>query len=162
MRTVTFQVGDLILLNTEHYNLQLPSLKLSPQWIGPLKIKQIWGPNTILIEVPPRLRHIEPIQNVEHVKPYISRPPEIGPSTIPPIPDLVDGDEEFEVDFSPTVPTTNGQSTWFVLSDMDWKMIFGYRKKICKMHTFSRTIMTNNMTTEMIVDQYHDSRLHTS
>ncbi len=67
MRTVTFQVGDLILLNTEHYNLQLPSLKLSPQWIGPLKIKQIQGPNTILIEVPPCLRHIEPIQNVEHL-----------------------------------------------------------------------------------------------
>ncbi len=29
-RAVTFQVGDLVLLNTEHYNLQLPSLKLSP------------------------------------------------------------------------------------------------------------------------------------
>lgn len=98
MRTVDFQVGDLVLLNTEHYNLQLPSQKLSPRWIGPLKIKQIRGPNTILIEVPPRLRHIEPIQNVEHVKPYISRPPEIGPSNIPPIPDLIDGDEEFEVE----------------------------------------------------------------
>jgi hypothetical protein len=98
MRTVEFQVGDLVLLNTEHYNLQLPSLKLSPRWIGPLKIKQIRGPNTILIEVPPRLRHIEPIQNVEHVKPYVSRPPEIGPSNIPPIPDLIDGDEEFEVE----------------------------------------------------------------
>ncbi len=36
MQTVVFQAGDLVLLNTEHYNLQIPSLKLSPLWIRPL------------------------------------------------------------------------------------------------------------------------------
>ncbi len=45
----TFQVGDLVLLNTTNYNLQLPSQKLSPQWIGPLKVLQLSGPNTVLI-----------------------------------------------------------------------------------------------------------------
>eukprot|EP00961_Rhodomonas_salina_P170352 2296443-Rhodomonas_salina.1 len=32
LNPVTPQVGDLVLLNTEHYNLMLPSQKLAPKW----------------------------------------------------------------------------------------------------------------------------------
>jgi hypothetical protein len=97
-RHVVFSVGDLVLLSTTHYNLQLPSQKLSPRYLGPLKVLQIRGPNTVLIEVPPRLRRIQAIQNVHHLRPYISRPREIGPTNLPQIPDLVDGCEEYEVE----------------------------------------------------------------
>jgi hypothetical protein len=98
LRPTTFAVGDLVLLNTENYNLQLPSLKLSPRWIGPLKVIQLRGPNTVLIEVPPRLRRIEPIQNVEHLKAYISRPPSIGPTPPIQLPDIINDQEEYEVE----------------------------------------------------------------
>jgi hypothetical protein len=94
----TFQAGDLVLLNTEHYNLALPSAKLSPKWIGPLKVLEVRGPNTVRIEVPPRLRQIVPIQNVEHLKPYIQRDPETGPVILHEPPQLVDSHEEFEVE----------------------------------------------------------------
>lgn len=93
-----FKEGDLVLLNTEHYNLDLPSKKLAPKWIGPLKVLQIRGPNTVKIEVPPRLHLIEPLQNVVHLKPYISRTPDIGSSVIHEPPELVDGQEEYEVE----------------------------------------------------------------
>ena len=98
LRPTTFSVGDLVLLNTENYNLQLPSHKLSPRWIGPLKVLQIRGPNTVLIEVPPRLSRIEPIQNVEHLKRYVSRHSSIGPTQPIQFPDIIDGQEEYEVE----------------------------------------------------------------
>jgi hypothetical protein len=98
LKPTTFQVGDLVLLNTTNYNLQLPSQKLSPRWIGPLKVLQLRGPNTVLIEVPPRLQRIEPIQNVVHLKPYIVRPPDIGPTDPVPLPDIIDDQEEYEVE----------------------------------------------------------------
>ena len=98
LKPTSFSIGDLVLLNTENYNLQLPSYKLSPRWIGPLKILQIRGPNTVLIEVPPRLSRIEPIQNVEHLKPYVSRHPSIGPTPPVQFPDIIDGQEEYEVE----------------------------------------------------------------
>lgn len=98
LRPIEFKVGDKVLLSTEHYNLMLPSQKLAPKWLGPLKIEQVRGPNTVRIEVPLRLARIEPLQNVAHLKPYVVWPPEICPTHIPAGPDLVDGQEEFEVE----------------------------------------------------------------
>eukprot|EP00961_Rhodomonas_salina_P265437 3588227-Rhodomonas_salina.1 len=48
----------------------LPSQKLAPTWIGPLRVEEVHGPNTVRIQVPPRLTRIEPLQNVAHLKPY--------------------------------------------------------------------------------------------
>ncbi len=41
MRPSKLKVGDLVLLSTEHYNLQLPSQKLAPKWLGPLKVLEL-------------------------------------------------------------------------------------------------------------------------
>jgi hypothetical protein len=93
-----FQVGDKVLLNTTNYNLQLPSRKLAPKWIGPLEIKQIRGPNTVLIDVPPRLHRLEPLQNVQYLKRYISRHPDVGPPVVHQDSVEIEGTEEFEVE----------------------------------------------------------------
>eukprot|EP00961_Rhodomonas_salina_P162134 2184049-Rhodomonas_salina.1 len=82
-----------MLLNTEHYNLKLPSQKLAPKWIGPLRVEKVRGPNTVRVQVPPRLALIKPLQNVAHLKPYVSRPPDISPTHVPDGPELVDGEE---------------------------------------------------------------------
>eukprot|EP00961_Rhodomonas_salina_P003081 42489-Rhodomonas_salina.1 len=95
---VTPQVGDLMLLNTEHYNLMLPSQKLAPKWIGPLRVEEVRGPNTVSIQVPPSLGWIKPLQNIAHLKPYVSRPTDICPTHVPDGPELVDGEEEFVVE----------------------------------------------------------------
>ena len=49
MRPLKLKVGDLVLLSTEHDNLQLLSQKLAPKWLGPLKVLEIRGPNTVLV-----------------------------------------------------------------------------------------------------------------
>eukprot|EP00961_Rhodomonas_salina_P284746 3848275-Rhodomonas_salina.1 len=50
VQPANYNVGDKVLLSTEHYNLQLPSQKLAPSWLGPLQILEIRGPNTVRIE----------------------------------------------------------------------------------------------------------------
>eukprot|EP00961_Rhodomonas_salina_P219167 2962947-Rhodomonas_salina.1 len=60
-------------------------------------ILEIRGPNTVCIEVPPWLSRIEPIQNVLNLKPYHELPPDIGPTSVQAPPDLIDGEDEFEI-----------------------------------------------------------------
>ena len=98
MRPSQLKVGDLVLLSTEHYNLQLPSQKLAPKWLGPLRVLEVQGPNTVRVEIPPRLARLTPLQNVENLKPYHSCPEEVGPSHQAPPPELVNDEEEFEVE----------------------------------------------------------------
>eukprot|EP00961_Rhodomonas_salina_P135631 1824687-Rhodomonas_salina.1 len=50
MQPANYKVRNKVLLSTEHYNLQLPSEKLAPHWLGPLEILEIRGPNTVRIE----------------------------------------------------------------------------------------------------------------
>eukprot|EP00960_Hanusia_phi_P000824 22471-Hanusia_phi.AAC.1 len=71
----------------------LPSQKLAPKWVGPLRVEEVRGPNTVRVQVPPRLARIEPLQNVAHLKPYVSRPADIGPTHVPDGPELIDGVE---------------------------------------------------------------------
>eukprot|EP00961_Rhodomonas_salina_P043890 589413-Rhodomonas_salina.1 len=61
----------------------LPSQKLAPKWIGPLPVEEVRGPNTVCIQVPPSLALMEPLQNIAHLKPYVSRPTNIGPTHVP-------------------------------------------------------------------------------
>ena len=98
MTPVDFKPGDLVLLKTDHYNLKLPSKKLAPRYLGPLKVIDIRGPNTVVIEVPPRLSRIQPIQNVEFLKRYYPRSEDIGPTHQPDPPEIINDHEEFEVE----------------------------------------------------------------
>eukprot|EP00961_Rhodomonas_salina_P102522 1378972-Rhodomonas_salina.1 len=93
LNPVTPQVGDLVLLNTEHYTLMLPSQKLAPKWIAPLRVEEVRGPNTVRVQVQPSLARIKPLQNVAHLKLYVSRPTDIGQTHVPDGPELVDGEE---------------------------------------------------------------------
>jgi hypothetical protein len=52
----------------------------------------------VVIEVPPRLSRIQPIQNVEFLKRYYPRSPDIGPSHQHDPPEIIDDHEEFEVE----------------------------------------------------------------
>eukprot|EP00961_Rhodomonas_salina_P000315 4348-Rhodomonas_salina.1 len=75
----------------------LPSQKLAPKWIGPLQVEEVCGPNTVHVQVQPRLARIKPLQNVAHLKVYVSRPTDISLTHVPDRPKLVDGEEEFVV-----------------------------------------------------------------
>ena len=53
----------------------------------------------MLLQVPPRLQRLDPLQNVKWLKPYKKRPTSMGPQTIEPLPPIdIDGEDEYEVE----------------------------------------------------------------
>ncbi len=50
------------------------------------------------MEIPPCFTLLTPLQNVENLKPFHPSPPEVGPSQEAPPPELVEGEEEFELE----------------------------------------------------------------
>jgi len=70
-REVSLNVGDSVLLSTEHLrmvgNSRTP--KFTFKYIGPFKIKRKVGENAYELELPPTLQ-IHPVLNVSRLKPY--------------------------------------------------------------------------------------------
>ena len=56
------------------------------------------GTNTVLLDMPPRLERLDALQNVQYLRPYKIRNPELGPQKIEPPPEIIDGHAEFEVE----------------------------------------------------------------
>ena len=74
-RPVTFNVGDQVLLSTQHLNLHLPGVKLGPRFIGPLRVLACVGPNAVKLELPLALGlRNHDVFNVDKVRPYYPRP----------------------------------------------------------------------------------------
>ena len=107
---LSFQVGDLVSLKTKHLMVStLPSRKLFPKWIGPMRVQRIINSAAYMLELPKTWR----AHNVFHVsllKPYLD-----NGESVEPVPyTLIGGaDNEFEVevitDFKPKTPKRGGQ-----------------------------------------------------
>ena len=104
-RMVTFQVGDKVLLSTEHLRMVTPntrSPKLTYKYIGPFEIKRVVNDNSYELALPPNLQ-IHPTINISRLKAYrdgqLSHPHRPPPDTRPP-PELIqeDGAAVFEVE----------------------------------------------------------------
>jgi Chromo (CHRromatin Organisation MOdifier) domain len=82
----------------EGKNLPLPhgTAKLAPRHHGPFKITQIVSPVAVRLELPPQWR-IHPIFHISLLTPYTETPSH-GPNFTRPPPDLIDGEEEYEVE----------------------------------------------------------------
>ena len=92
-----FQVGDLVLLNIKNFRLQSGLCrKLAPRFIGPFKVSAVVGAAKLAYkpELPSDL-HIHPVFHVIVLKAYTNFEGGYKP---PPIPALVDGYLEYEVD----------------------------------------------------------------
>jgi hypothetical protein len=95
-RDVRFKPGDEVLLDTTFS--PLPSRdKLSPRWMGPFRVLEQTAPNTYRLDVPSSWRAFSEF-NVERLRRYLRRPPELGGDEAepPPVPGL-DGKPEHEV-----------------------------------------------------------------
>jgi hypothetical protein len=92
----TFKEGDRVWLEGRNLHLDQPSAKLAPKRHGPFIIKQVLSPITYQLTLP----HQWKIHNVFHVDlltPYIETDFH-GPNYMRPPPDLIDGEEEYEVE----------------------------------------------------------------
>ena len=92
----TYQDGDLVWLEGRNLHLDRPAVKLAPKRHGPFKVTRVLSPITYQLELPPQWK----IHNVFHIDlltPYHET--EIhGANFMQPPPDLIDGEEEYEVE----------------------------------------------------------------
>ena len=89
--------GTEVLVHIRHFRLSAGlKHKLGPRWLGPFTVVKDVGPNhqAYKLELPPILQRIHPVIHVSDLKRYHP-----GVYQPPPLPDLIDGVEEYEVDF---------------------------------------------------------------
>ena len=101
-RPAPFKVGDKVLLSTEHISIAAhrnrPSKKLEPQAIGPFEIIAKHNDNAFELDLPPTMKHY-PVFNADLLRPYHESLPEFSHRTPPkPPPEIVNGQEEWEVE----------------------------------------------------------------
>lgn len=91
-----WKVGTMVYLDHKNIKVQYPSAKLAPRRSGPFPITELIGKSSYRLELPTKWK----IHNVFHgslLKPYIETK-EHGPNYPKPLPDIVEGEEEWEVD----------------------------------------------------------------
>ena len=68
-----YQVGDRVLLSTEHLALRGQTRKTFPKFVGPFKVVATRGINNVELECHDRFRYIDPVVNIERLRPFKSR-----------------------------------------------------------------------------------------
>ena len=92
----TYQDGDLVWLEGCNLHLDQPAAKLSPKHHGPFKVTRVLSPITYQLELPPQWK-IHDVFHIDLLTPYHEMDIH-GPNFMQPPPDLVDGEEEYEVE----------------------------------------------------------------
>ncbi len=91
-----FHLREQVWLDVSHLKIPHQKAKLTPKRLGPFKIIQEISPVAYRLELPPNWR----IHNVFHASlltPYYETTAH-GPNFTRPPPDLIDGEEEYEVE----------------------------------------------------------------
>ena len=92
----TFKEGDLVWLEGRNLHLDQPSIKLAAKHHGPFPVVQVLSPLTYCLALPIQWK-IHPVFHVDLLTPYKGMVFHGTNYTRPP-PDLIDGEEEFEVE----------------------------------------------------------------
>ena len=91
-----YQAGDQVWLEGRNLRIDQPSAKLAPKRHGPFKVKKVLSPITYQLELPPQWK-IHDVFHADLLTPY--RETELhGPNFMKPPPDLIDGEEEYEIE----------------------------------------------------------------
>ena len=94
--TQRYKIGDQVWLEGRNLQVERPSIKLAPKRYGPFKIRKVLLPITYQLELPPQWK-IHDIFHVDLLTPYHETELH-GPNYMRPPPDLIDGEEEYEVE----------------------------------------------------------------
>ena len=92
----TFKIGDRVWLEGQNLHLDQPSIKLSPKRHGPFKVKKVLSPITYQLDLPIQWK-IHDVFHIDLLTPY-QETDFHGPNFAQPPPDLIDGEEEYEVE----------------------------------------------------------------
>jgi RNase H-like domain found in reverse transcriptase/Reverse transcriptase (RNA-dependent DNA polymerase)/Integrase zinc binding domain/Chromo (CHRromatin Organisation MOdifier) domain len=88
--------GQLAWLEGKNLPLAHGTAKLAPRRHGPFRVTEIVSPVAVRLELPPQWK-IHPVFHISLLTPY-SETPSHGPNFTRPPPDLIDGEEEYEVE----------------------------------------------------------------
>ena len=91
-----YKTGDLVWLEGHNLRIDQPSVKLSPKRHRPFKIGKVLSPITYQLELPPQWK-IHDVFHADLLTPYHETELH-GPNFTKPPPDLIDGEEEYEVE----------------------------------------------------------------
>ncbi len=95
-KLTSFKEGDKVWLDSRNLKLAYHSKKFTPRREGPFTISEVLGPVTYRLKLPNQWK----IHNVFHAD-LLSRYKETevhGPNYLEPAPELIEGEEEWEVD----------------------------------------------------------------
>ena len=104
--------GDKVWLEGKNLKTIRPKAKLDAKRHGPFTVTEVLGDNpdtavNFRLDIPKSWKRIHPVFHASLLTPYVETP-EHGPNFLEPVPDLVDGEEEFEVELIPDGrPTKN-------------------------------------------------------
>jgi len=71
-RELKLDVGDKVLLSTEHLKLRGGTNKLCSRYVGPFTVKKVVNANAFELVLPPQLQALHPVFNISRLKPYVS------------------------------------------------------------------------------------------
>jgi len=94
-KSITFAVGDKVLLSTKNLKTWRPSKKLDNKYEGPFSIVEAVGKQAYRLKLPKSFGKTHPTFHVSLLEPYRQRPGE-APAEMQPI--VIEGEEEWEVE----------------------------------------------------------------
>ena len=95
-KKVEFKIGDKVWLKGHNLRLDQPLTKLAAKRYGPFKITKVLSPITYQLVLPLSWK-IHDVFHIDLLTPYKETSMH-GPNYIEPPPDLIDGEEEYEVE----------------------------------------------------------------
>ena len=94
--TPRFKVEDQVWLEGRNLRIAQPTTKLAPKRHGPFWVVQVMSPVNYHLELPMQWT-IHPVFHINLLTPYRETPIH-GTNNLHPPPDLIDGEEEYEVE----------------------------------------------------------------
>ena len=91
-----YKTGDQVWLEGRNLRIDRPSVKLAPKRYRPFKIRKVLSPVTYQLTLPPQWK-IHDVFHADLLTPYHETELH-GPNFTRPPPDLIDGEEEYEVE----------------------------------------------------------------
>jgi len=97
---ITYKPGDQVYISTKHFKFSGPR-KLHEPFVGPFTVLRHVGPNAIEVNLTKEFNRRHPVFPISLTKPHKSAEPDRFPKRTnnpPPVPDLIDGEEEYEIE----------------------------------------------------------------
>ena len=93
---IQFQPGDLVWLEGRNLKIHHPTHKLAPRRYGPFPIKARLSPVVYRLTLPPSMK-IHPTFHIDLLSPFVETASH-SPNYMRPPPEIIEGEEEWEVD----------------------------------------------------------------